>query len=82
MTNAVVEGQTVATTGKVMTLKAGDKTVDMAFPADAVIAIEEPGDKAMLTPGSHVAVFASAGTDNTMTARVVIIGLKGMTPPV
>ena len=82
MTNAVVEGQTIATAGKTLTLKAGDKTVDMVFPAEAVIAIEEPGDKAMLTPGSHVAVFASAGTDNTMTARVVIIGLKGMTPPV
>ena len=82
MTNAVVEGQTVATAGKVMTLKAGDKTVDMVFPAEAVIALEEPGDKAMLTPGAHVAVFASPGTDNTMTARVVIIGLKGMTPPV
>ncbi len=82
MTNAMVEGQQVATSGQVMTLKAGDKTVEMTFPANAVIAIEEPGDKAMLTPGSHVAVFAAQGADKGMTARVVIIGLKGITPPV
>lgn len=82
MTNAVVEGQAVAMSGQVMTLKAGDKTVQMTFPANAAIALEEPGDKAMLTPGSHVAVFAAPGPDNAMAARLVIIGLKGMTPPV
>ena len=82
MTNATVEGQTVATSGQLMTLKAGDKTVQMAVPASAAIALEEPGDKALLTPGSHVAVFAAPGADNAMAARLVIVGMKGMTPPV
>ena len=82
MTNAVVEGQQVATSGQVMTLKAGDKTVEMTFPSDAVIAIEDQGNKSMLVPGAHVAIFAAPGTGPDMTARVVIVGLKGLTPPV
>lgn len=81
MTNAVVEAQEIAATGQTLTLKAGDKTVQMAFPADAVVAIEDMGDKAMLVPGSHVVAFAVPGDNTTLTARVVIVGLQGLTPP-
>ena len=82
MTNAVVEGQSGTVTGRTMTLKAGDKTVDMTFPQQASIAVETMGDRAMLVPGAKVAVFATPGNGGAMSARVLIVGLQGMTPPV
>ena len=81
MTNASVEAQQVSTNGQVMTLKAGDKTVQMTFPPSAVVAVEENGDKAMLKPGAHAVVFAVPGASGGLAARVVIVGLKGLTPP-
>ncbi len=81
MTNAVVDGEEVSTNGQLMTLKAGDKTVQMSFPPNAVVATETIGDRAMLVPGAHVVAFAAPGTGSSMTARVVIVGLQGLTPP-
>ena len=82
MTNAVVEGQSEQVSGQTMQLKAGDKTVQMAFPPTAVIALESAGDRAMLVPGAKVAVFAAPGDGGPLSARAVIVGLQGMTPPV
>ena len=81
MTTAVVEGQSGALTGRSMTLKAGDKTVEMTFPQQASIAVETMGDRASLVPGAKVVVFATPGSGTTMSGRVAIVGLQGMTPP-
>lgn len=82
MTNAVVQGESVATSGKAMTLKAGDHTVQMGFAPDAVIALEDNADRIILAAGEKIMVFAVPGTGSALSARVVIVGLHGIAPPV
>lgn len=82
MTNASVAGQSVSAGGHAMTLKSNDQTVEMSIAPDAVIATEATGDRTQLTPGSKVTIFAVPGTGSAMAARVVIIGLDGLVPPV
>ena len=82
MTNAVVEGQEVAVNGQTMSLKTGDKTVNMSFPTTAVIAMEVVGERTALVPGAKVTVFAAAGSADAMAGKVVIVGVGGITPPV
>ena len=81
MTNGVVEGQSVAVSGGVLTVKAADSVVHMAIAPNASISVSGPGDASMLTPGAHVVVFATPGTGGVMTGQTVIVGKDGMTPP-
>ena len=77
MTNATVSH---VTGGGVKTVslayKGGTKTV--TIPAGAPIVRIVPGTKALLATGAHVVVFASAGN---APARAVIVGEKGVVPP-
>ena len=78
MTNATVShvsGSDVKTVN--LTYKGGTKSV--TIPADAPIVRIVPGTKALLAAGAHVVVFPSAA--GNAPARAVIVGEKGVTPP-
>lgn len=77
MTNATVShvmGGGVKTVK--LTYKGGTKTV--TIPADAPIVRIVPGTKALLAKGAHVVVLPGAGE---APARAVIVGEKGVVPP-
>jgi hypothetical protein len=80
MTNGTV-GDLVGSKGRTLTVKykGGEKTV--IVPDDVPIVSIEPGTRALLTPGAHVIVFASKGTDGSLTAISVNVGENGLTPP-
>jgi hypothetical protein len=81
MTNATVESTVSGVSGRSLTLKykGGEKTV--IVPPDAPVVTLGPGTREMLTPGSHVVVFALRQPDGTMNGTLVLVGKDGLVPP-
>lgn len=81
MTNGTVGQEVVGTTGQSLTVKykGGEKTV--IVPPNVPVVTFEPGDRAELTPGAHVIVFAQTSADGGLTSERVAVGKNGLTPP-
>ena len=81
MTNATVAGVAGSTAARRLTLTypGGEKVV--VVPPDVPIVMVEPADRALLTPGAHVIVYASRLADGSLHAERVTVGKDGFTPP-
>ena len=78
MLNGLV-GSVVGTDGHSFMVKYGDKEQKVEVPDKAPIVAMEPADKSALQPGAQVIVFADPNDPQTV-ARV-LVGEKGLTPP-
>lgn len=78
MLNGLV-GDVVGTDGHSFMVKYGDKQQKVEVPDKAPIVMMEPADRALLTPGAKVIVFAAP--NDPQTAARVLVGEKGITPP-
>jgi hypothetical protein len=81
MTNATVTGVGTAPTTRRLTLTypGGEKVV--VVPPDTPIVMVEVADRALLSPGAHVIVFASRLPDGSLGADRITVGMNGFTPP-
>ncbi|MDR3529013.1 MAG: DUF5666 domain-containing protein [Rhodopila sp.] len=80
MTNGTV-GDLKMSNGRLLTLtyKGGEQKVFV--PENAPVITYEAGTRAMLTPGAHVIVTATRGSDETLTATRIGVGKDGLVPP-
>jgi len=80
MTNGAV-GALTGTNGRTLDVKyqGGDK--EITVPEDAPIVLLTPADRSIIKAGEHTVVFAEKGSDGTLTARNIIVGLNGTVPP-
>ena len=81
MTNATVTNVGDATqTGKLtVQYKGGEKQVTV--PVGLPIMLLEPGDRALLVPGTHLVVSATRSDDGGLTATSITTGKGGTMPP-
>lgn len=81
MTNATVAKVEQAGSGRevVVTYKGESKKIDIVDAGN--IASFAPADSAILVPGAKVTVFVDRGADGLPTARNVLVGKDGFTPP-
>ncbi len=81
MTNGTIGQEVTGAVGDTLTVKykGGEKAIRV--PADVPVVTFGPGDKAELTPGAHVIVFAQAGADGALSASRVAVGKNGLVPP-
>jgi len=82
MTNATVAGSASAGGGHRLTLtyKGGEKTV--IVPDGVPIITSEPGDRSLLTPGTHVVAYARRGSDGSLTVERISVGRNGFATPI
>ena len=80
MTNGVVEGQAVQTSGGHLAVTVNGKPVEMKVAPDVSVGAAAAADRSVATPGAKAVVFATKDAD-TYTGRVVFVGKDGMTPP-
>jgi hypothetical protein len=82
MTNAAISTISDATVGSVqgrmLTVKLKDREKKVFVPPDTPVVTTAPADRAALTAGASVLVFALRGEDGSMTGRVVIVGKDGV----
>lgn len=78
MLNGLV-GDVVGTDGHSFMVKYGDKEQKIEVPDKAPIVTMEPADKSALQTGAKVIVFADP--QDPQTAARVLVGEKGLTPP-
>jgi len=83
MTNATITAVAPVTQsgGHQMTLKYKDGEKTILVPDDAPIVTFEPGDRALLVPGAHFLLTATAQPDGSLTATRVAVGKNGLVPP-
>jgi len=81
VTNATVAGVAGAAAARRLTLTypGGEKVV--VVPPDTPIVMVEVADRAMLSPGAQVIVFATRLPDGSLGADRVTVGKNGFTPP-
>ncbi|MEO8739179.1 MAG: DUF5666 domain-containing protein [Casimicrobiaceae bacterium] len=81
MTNATVASVAGSSAAHRLTLTypGGEKVV--VVPPQTPIVMVETANRARLTPGAHVIVYASRLPDGSLNADRVIIGTNGFTPP-
>jgi hypothetical protein len=80
MTNGTA-GDVKVANGRYLTLsyKGGEQKVFV--PPNVPVITYLPGSKSMLSPGSHVIIFATKNPDGTLTAARVGVGKDGLVPP-
>ena len=80
MTNGTI-GTVTASTKLTMTVsyKGGEKT--LTVPDDVPVVALEAGDRTLLQPGVHVVAIGPKSADGTVEAKRVIVGEKGVVPP-
>jgi hypothetical protein len=80
MTNGSV-GSVVMADGRTLTVNYGKGEQKIVVPDNVPVVTPGPGDTAMLTPGSHVVVFARKADDGALSAGSVAVGKDGVVPP-
>ena len=80
MTNGTI-GTVTAATKLSMTVnyKGGEKT--LMVPDDIPVVDIEPGDRSLLQPGAHVVAIGPNASDGSIDAKRIIVGEKGVVPP-
>ncbi len=81
MTNGAIEGAVAAADGATLTVNYGKGEAKIVVPPGAPIVTPTPGDRAMLTPGAHVVVFARKAENGTFSGGAVAVGKDGLVPP-
>jgi hypothetical protein len=81
MTNGAVNELVTATDGRTLTVNYGAGEQKIVVPDNAPVVTLEPADRAMLTPGAHVLVFARKAQDGSFDASRIAVGKDGLTPP-
>ena len=71
--------ETLALVKGVLYTKGGEKTV--VVPENVPVLSIEPADRSLLTPGTHVIVYATPQADGMLAAERVSIGKNGYVPP-
>ncbi|HWA44229.1 MAG TPA: DUF5666 domain-containing protein [Hypericibacter adhaerens] len=80
MTNGLV-GELATSNGRMITVKYKDGQQQVAIPDGMPVVNIEPGDRSLLTPGTHVMIFAQKNADGTLVARFISAGKNGVKPP-
>ncbi|RWR03261.1 membrane protein [[Pantoea] beijingensis] len=80
MTNGTV-GKLVNTNGRTLTVKYQDKEKTVVVPDDVPVVLIEPGNKALLKPGTKVVLFTMKDDKGALVARGISAGKDGLTPP-
>lgn len=81
MTNATVAAEVDRVDGPTLTLKHKDGENSITVPKDVPIVTFGPGSRDLLVPGAHVFVPAAKQPDGSLTARRILVGKDGVTPP-
>lgn len=81
-TNATVTsiGASAGTRTMKLTYKGGEQTI--VVPPGTPVVMVEPGNRASLTPGAHVIVYATRGSDGKLAAQRISVGKNGSVPPI
>lgn len=80
MTNGTV-GDLKMSNGRVMTITYSGGERQVFVPDDTPIVQGEPGDRSLLTPGTHVIAFPTKAADGSLVATRMNVGLNGTVPP-
>ena len=80
MTNGTV-GDLVVTHGRMMTVTYHGGEKKISIPADVPIVYIERGAQADLVAGAHIIGFGAKNPDGSVTALRVLVGRKGVVPP-
>lgn len=80
MTNGAV-GALAGANGRTLAVKYEGGEKQIAVPEDVPIVLVAPADRGILTPGARAVVFAEKGTDGTLTAKFIAVGVNGTVPP-
>ncbi len=81
MTNGTVSAEVASSSGRVLTVNAKGKTVQMTVPENVPVVTFEPGTPALVTPGAHVFLAVMPGPNGTVTTSRVAVGVNGTVPP-
>jgi hypothetical protein len=82
MTNATVsQVQVAGVKGRVLSLKYKDGEQQVTVKPGTPVVTFAPGSKDQVKPGAHVFLRASTAQDGTITAPRVVVGSKGVNPP-
>lgn len=82
MTNAAVTESVTSTEGNTLFLKYKDGEKTIVVPENTPIVRAVPADKSELKAGAKIFIAAAIrGTDGSLTAQRVTVGLNGLTPP-
>ncbi len=81
MTNGTVGNEVTGSSGNTLTVKYKGGEKPIVVPPNVPVVTFEPGDRAELTPGAHVIVFAEKAEDGSLTSETVVVGKNGLTPP-
>ncbi len=80
MTNAILDGQLVSTTGTELNLNYKDGTVKVLVPADTPMSQAIPGNRADIKPGETVFIVARPDTQGKWTALRIQVSTNGVKP--
>jgi hypothetical protein len=80
MDNAIVDALVLQAYGNEITISWSGGEEQLVIPNGLPAVRLEPGDRAMIAPGSKVFLFASAA-GGSLSTRYVLVGARGFTPP-
>ena len=81
MTNATVAAEVDRVDGPTLTLKHKGGENSITVPKDVPVVTFGPGSRSLLVPGAHVFVSATKQLGGSLTARRILVGKDGVTPP-
>jgi hypothetical protein len=81
MTNASVETSVAGSNGQMLTVKYKGGEKKIAVTPQTVVVAYAPGDKAEVTPGTHIFVAVDKQPDGTLTTPRITYGRDGLVPP-
>lgn len=80
MTNGTI-GKLVNANGRTLTVKYGDQQKNVIVPDDTPVVTIDPGDRALLKPGTHIVLFSTTDDKGKRVATRISAGKNGTVPP-
>ncbi|CAI0846772.1 hypothetical protein [Serratia quinivorans] len=80
MTNGTV-GKLVKSNGRTLTVTYGNQQKIVNVPEDVPIVTLDPGDRSLLTPGTHIILFSAIDDKGERVAVYISAGKDGTIPP-
>ncbi len=81
MTNANVDAIVITNNGEKLTLSYKGGSQEIIVPRRTPIITFTPGDSSLLKPGAQVFIIAQRGANDSLTALRILVGNKGIKPP-
>lgn len=80
MTNGTV-GKLMKANGRTMIVNYPQGEKRIVVPTNVPVVTLSPGDRSLLTPGTHIILFPAAGKGDALVARGISAGAEGLVPP-